>query len=230
MGVCPYCNDSGFIGTSYIEKEEGGHRSMIPFTEPCHCRVNISISKKFGILSPVSPAHPTDSIAVHKVFKDMNVIFLGSEDIFLYLVKCYFLTGFMYKNYIVLEGGTVVEQYNVPKDSTGDWLTTSHLNQYDLLALMFTTSARYTTLKDCVLEVIKNRGRLAKSTWIFSPSEKSLKEAREYSQELEEHFLKYRIVNLSNVIGGSYKLKGFKPRKDSYTKTEKDMNDSLGKS
>ena len=228
MEKCPYCKDSGFIGTGFIEKEESGHRSMIPYTEPCYCRVNISIGKKFGILSPVSSALPADSAMVHKAFKDMNIIFHGSEDIFLYLVKCYFLNGFMFKNYIILEGGTVVEQYNVPKDSTGDWLTTSHLNQYDLLALLLTTSARYTSLKDCVLEVIKNRGRLAKSTWIYSPSDAAMRQSREYSPELQDYLDKYRVINLSTTIAGNYKLKGFKPRKESYAKTENDINNAIG--
>jgi hypothetical protein len=224
MGKCSYCGDTGFIGTGFIEKNVSGHRAMYPHTEPCYCRVNISIGKKYGILSPVSPAHPADSASVHKIFNGSDYIFHGSEDIYLYLVKCYFLTGFMYKNYIILEGGTIVEQYNVPKDSTGDWLTTSHLNQYDMLALMFTTSARYTSLKDCVLEVIKNRGRLAKPTWIYIPSLDQMENAREYSSELKIHFDSYKKVNLNSIN----KLKGYVPRRAAFINTGKNMNDNLG--
>lgn len=224
MAKCSYCGDTGFIGTGFVEKTISGHRVMYPHTEPCYCRVNFNIGKKYGILSPVSPAHPKDAELVHKTFKADNWLFHGPEDIFLYYVKCYFLTGFMYKNYIILEGGTVVEQFNVPKESTGDWLTTSHLNQYDLVALMFTTSARYTSLKDCVLEVIKNRGRLAKPTWVYAPDGTKLKEAREYSQEVQEHLDTYKKFQLGSTKG----LKGYTPRKQALQNKETDMNNSLG--
>ena len=223
MGICPYCGDTGFIGTGFVEKTVSGHRVMYPHTEPCYCRVNISIGKKYGVLSAVSPAHPKDSELVHKTFKMDNWLFHGPEDIFLYFVKCYFLKGFMYKNYIILEGGTIVEQFNVPKES-GDWLTTSHLNQYDLLALMFTTSARYTSLKDCVLEVIKNRGRLMKPTWVYAPDKDSLKNAREYSDEVQPYLDTYSKFQL----GGIKKLKGYVPRKQAMVTKEKDMNTNLG--
>jgi hypothetical protein len=223
MDSCPYCGDTGFIGTGFTEKNESGHRVIYPHTEPCYCRVNISIGKKFGILSPVSSANPKDSVTVHKLFGGKDIIFHGSEDMYLYIVKCYFLTGFMYKNYIILEGGTIVEQYNVPRDSSGDWLTTSHLNQYDMLALMFTTSARYNSLKDCVLEVIKNRGRLAKPTWIFAHSSVHLKDAREYSDDLKLYFENYKTINLSSIKD----LKGYVPRRSNLINTEKNMNDNL---
>jgi hypothetical protein len=223
MGKCPYCGDTGFIGTGFTEKNESGHRVIYPHTEPCYCRINASISKKFGILSPVSPANPTDSATVHKLFGNKDIIFHGLEDLYLYIVKCYFLTGFMYKNYIILEGGTIVEQYNVPKDSSGDWLTTSHLNQYDMLALMFTTSARYASLKDCVLEVIKNRGRLAKPTWIFAHSSVHLKDANEYSDNLKIYFENYMTVNLSTIKD----LKGYVPRKSNLINLEQKANDKL---
>jgi len=224
MGKCPYCGDSGFIGTGYIEKNIGGHKSMYPHTEPCYCRVNISIGKKFGILSPVSSANPKDSEIVHKLYGGKDLLFYGSEDIFLYIVKSFFLNGFMYKNYMILEGGTIVERYNVPKDTTGDWLTTSHLNQYDLLVIMFTTSARYASIKDCVTEVIKNRGRLAKPTWVYTTTLDHLKDAREYSPELEPYLEPYKKVNLDSPP----EMKGYVPRSSALRATEKDVNNSLG--
>lgn len=223
MEKCPYCKGTGFIGTGFIEKIVSGHRAIYPYTEPCHCKVNVSISKKFGILSPVGSADPVDSDKVHELYGDKDIIFYGSEDTFLYLVKCYFLKGFMYKNYLILEGGTIVEQYNVPRDRTGDWLTTSHLNQYDMLAILFTTSARYTSLKDCVLEVIKNRNRLQVTTWIYSPSEDKLKGAREYTEEMDQYFENYKKIDLGTVP----KMKGFVPRKMTMVKKEKRINQNL---
>jgi len=224
MTKCPYCGGTGFIRTGFIEDNESGHRAMYPHTEPCYCRINISIGKKYGILSPVSPAHPADSAAVHSIYGGKDIIFFGAEDLYLYIVKCYFLTGFMYKDYIILEGGTIVEQYNVPKESKGEWLTTSHLNQYDLLALMFTSSARYTSLKDCVSEVIKNRSRLAKPTWIFAHSNQQMEGSREYSPEAKVYLDEYDRVNLSEIKS----LEGFVPRKATMAATENQINDKYG--
>lgn len=225
MEKCSYCRGIGFIGSGFIEKEVSGHRVIYPHTEPCYCRINASIGKKYGILSPVAQPTPEDSEIVHKEYGGRDILFYGSEDLYLYIVKCFFLKGFMYKNYIILEGGTIVEQYNVPKDSKGEWLTTSHLNQYDLLALMFTTSARYTSLKDCVLEVIKNRSRLAKPTWVFSPSEDEKKKSHEYSEDLEKYFNSYRTIHLKDEP----KLKGFVSRKSKLKKTELELNDRIAK-
>lgn len=223
MEKCTYCKGTGFIGTGFIEKNDSGHRVIYPHTEPCFCRVNISIGKKFGILSPISSPHPEDTAVIHKILGSKDIIFYGPEDIYLYIVKAYFMNGFMFKNYMLLEGGTIVEQYNVPKDSTGDWLTTSHLNQYDMLALMLTTSARYGSLKDSVLEVVKNRNRLAKPTWVYSPSEEKLKSAHEYSDELKTYLDTYKVIHLDKIK----KFKGYISRRANLVSKEKDMNDKL---
>jgi hypothetical protein len=92
-----------------------------------------------------------------------------------------------------------------------------------MLALMFTTSARYASIKDCVLEVIKNRSRLAKPTWIFAHSEVQLKDSREYSEDLKIYFDNYLTVNLSTIKS----LKGYTPRKANFIKMEQTANDSL---
>jgi len=226
MEKCPYCHDTGFISTGFVEKNVSGHRALYPHTEPCYCKINISIGKKFGILSPVSSPYPEDSVFVHREYGLRNYIFYGPEDIFLYMVKCYFLTGFMYKNYIILEGGTIVEKYNVPSSSSGDWLTTSHLNQYDIVALMFTTTARYTSLKDCVAEVIKNRSRIAKPTWIYTHTKDSLENTREYSIDLEPYLTTYKKINLEIL---SSNFKGYVSRDESLIKSEKSLNDDVGK-
>ena len=92
-----------------------------------------------------------------------------------------------------------------------------------MLAILFTTSARYTSLKDSVSEVIKNRSRLAKTTWVFCYSEEKLKDAHEYSDSLEPYFATYKVVDLSTLK----KFAGYTPRKTSMLKTEKDMNDAI---
>lgn len=206
---CIYCNGTGLINVSYEEVDNMGHRSIYPYAEPCYCKINKSINSKFKILEAVGNADPKDADAIHKVYGLKNCIFYGEESKFLYIVKCLFLKGYMYKNYLILEGGNIVEQYNVPKDITGEWLTTSYLNQYDVLVILFTTYANYNSLKDCVLEVIKNRLRLKKITWIYSISEETLRNSREYSPELDIYFKQYIKTNVDKIK----KLKGYKSKK-----------------
>lgn len=222
MSSCNFCNGSGFINVGFKTDEQCGHKVIYPYAEPCYCRINKAINSKFKILSPINDANPVDAELISKKFSQGNFIFFGEEGKFLYIVKCLFLKGFMYKNYLILEGGNIVEQFNVPRDVDGDWLTTSCLNQYDLLVILFTTSARYNSLKDCILDVIKNRMRLNKPTWIYSPSSEDLKNSREYSIELEPYLEKYSKIELSKIN----KLKGYKSS-ISFSEKQRKANDKL---
>jgi hypothetical protein len=207
--VCPYCKGKKFIGTGFKEIIENGHRTLYPYTEPCYCTINNTINKKFGMLTGVGDAHPSDAKLIRGWFNKgeiKNYLVFGKENVFLYAVKCYFLTNFLNKNYMLLEGGTIVEKYNTPS-TDGEWLTPSHLNQYDLLVLLFTTSANYPTLKECILEVIKNRFRLGVPTWVYLNKPDDLKGCNEYSQKLETYFEEYKRVS----IGNGSNLKGFNP-------------------
>lgn len=222
MDSCKFCNGSGFINVGFKKQEQLGHRALYPYAEPCYCKVNVIMNNKFKILSAVNDADPIDSETINKKFNSGNYIFFGEESKFLYIVKCLFLKGFMYKNYLILEGGNIVEQFNVPRDTDGEWLTTSYLNQYDILVILFTTSARYNSLKDCVLEVIKNRMRLNKYTWIYSRSLDDLKNSREYSVELEPYLEKYAKIDLSKIN----RLKGYKDV-ISFSEKQRKANDTL---
>ena len=227
--ICPYCKGRKFLGTGFNEIIENGHRTLYPYTEPCYCTLNSAINKRFGMLTGVGDAHPIDAKRVRKLFdKDgiKNFLLFGNESLFLYMVKCYFLTGFMNKNYMLLEGGNIVEQYNTPRPS-GEWLTPSHLNQYDLLVLLFTTSARYPTLQECALEVIKNRFRLGVSTWVYLHKQEDLQKCNEYSAGLDDYLDQYARKS----VGRGTNLKGYRPMdKDSIIKNNTiRVNDIAGK-
>lgn len=232
--VCPYCKGTKFINTGYKQKNEGGHRVLYPHTEPCYCEINRIINKNHNLLSSVSDADPKDSLHVHKLYStpkkgvESNIWFYGNEELFLYIVKCRFLNGYLRKNYLILEGGTIVERYNVPDQSTKIWLTTSQLNIYDFLALMFTSTANYSSLSDCVAEVIKNRSRLLKPTWIYTWTKDHLQKGsgcKEYSYQLDpyiEHYLKISLDSYSNYVG-------FDPKKVEINRkvNEQKMNEDL---
>jgi len=222
MEKCPYCNDSGFRSNGYVEKQVSGHRVLYPYTEPCYCKINKSINKRYPILSALPLPIPEDTKEVHKVLLNKNYLMYGSEEYFLYIVKAYFMDGFMYKDFIILEGSTIVEQYHAVRD---DWLTTSHLNQYDFLVLLFTSSANYGSLKDCIVDVIKNRNRLAKATWIYTHDKTKLDKTKEYSPDLEPYIEEKRYMRYD--VDKGIKLKGFSSIKDTVEKNERNANDSL---
>lgn len=233
--ICPYCKGTKFIGTGYTQKDRGGHRVLYPHTEPCYCEINRIINKNNSLLTPISDANPKDSLHVCKIYStpkngiEPNIWFYGDEELFLYIVKCRFLNGYLRKNYLILEGGNIVERYNVPDQSTKIWLTTSQLNIYDFLALMLTSTANYNSLKDCVAEVIKNRSRLLKPTWIYTKTKDHLKEGsdcKEYSVQIDPYIKKYIKISLGSL--NSYKVyEGFEPKRSDITKKkrEQEIND-----
>lgn len=208
--VCPYCKGSKYIGTGYVEENKGGHRVLYPHTEPCYCEINRIINKNHSLLSVISDANPKDSLHVYKSYCtptkgiEPNLWFYGNEELFLYIVKCRFLNGYLRKNYLILEGGAIVERYNVPDQSTKEWLTTSQLNIYDFLTIMFTSTANYNSLKDSVAEVIKNRFRILKPTWVYTWTKDHLKVSKEYSYQLDpyiKHYLEVPLKSYNDYLG-----------------------------
>ena len=197
--VCPYCKGKRFLGTGYKEVIQGGHRTLYPYTEPCYCTINKNIDSKFGLLSGVGDAHPRDIKKVRMVVKKYgnNIWFEGRESVFLYFAKCYFMSIFNSKKVMILEGGTIVIKYNTVQPD-GDWLSTEYLNQYDLLVILFTTSAKYPSLKDSVLDVVKNRSRLKVSTWIYTPISANVSDCHEHSPEMQNYLEEYRLVKIGD--------------------------------
>jgi len=193
---CPYCGGTKFIGTAHKTIITMGKKAIYTYGVPCYCEISAQIRKKFTILSKYPVVPPVDASEVHKRYSDKNMIFYGDEDLFLYTVKSFFTKGFITKDYMVLEGMEIVDKYHAPKED-GSRLTLLALNQYDLLVILFTSQSEYKTLKSSVCEVIKNRYRLGKSTWIYSRDEGTLKGSKDYSQDLDQYFEKYVKVRLT---------------------------------
>lgn len=231
--VCPYCNGSRFLGTGYVEKIYDGKRTLYPYTQPCYCELNKAINKQFGMLAGVPDAHPSDIKKVRTDFaiKSLdkahkgNMIIYGKDDTFRYIVKCFFCKNFTHKDYMILEGSSIVEIYHVPKKDKS-WLTTAELNKYDLLVVLFTSAARYESMKSCVLDVVKNRFRLNRPTWIYALDEETLKSSIEYSDGLKPFLDSYKKVKIPD----RYKFKNFEPAQSSTTqiRRERDVQDNLG--
>jgi len=232
---CPRCNGTKFMYRGYQEKTEHGRRAMYPYALPCYCELNRIISKQFGMLSQVPVATPEDSEKIHARYHSNgknkgNYIFLGEESLFFYVVKCYFLNGITHKNYLILEGVNIVDKYNTVKPD-GSRLTVGALDQYDMLAILFTSKGEPPTLKACVAEVLKNRQRLGKATWIYAPSKERLESCREISGDSKPYLDDYSTVQLKldNTFNGYTLDVSDKQKMKSIRKIQDDLG-SLGAS
>ena len=226
---CPYCKGALFINTGYTEKIQNGRLTLYPFAQPCYCELNHSIGKKFGMLYALPDATPEDSEAVHKKYNEKgknkgNFIFYGDEPAFRYTVKSYFLKGFTHSSYELLEGVNIVDKYNRPDSDTGARLSIGLLDQYDLVVILFTSRSEPPTLKACVADVVKNRLRIERPTWIYAP-DKTLDTTKEYSKDLTPFLETFLYVEIGSTTyagfsnGDSEKVKNQKAR---------ELQDALG--
>jgi hypothetical protein len=228
--LCPHCKGKRFIRTGYTEKIVNGRRSLYPYALPCYCDLNISIAKKFGMLSAISEATPEDSQLVYKKYSTAgknkgNFIFYGDESSFLYTVKCQLLMGFTHHSYELLEGKTIVEKYNMPDPNGTGRLSIDVLDNFDLVAILFTSQSEPPTLKACIVDVIKSRLRLVKPTWIFSRV-KELNTTKEYSQSLDPFIDSFVFTECNSSIGFKSFSKGVSDRVK--IQKSRDIQDALG--
>lgn len=223
---CPFCKGEKFINSGYKEEIINGHRSLYPYATPCYCEINKNILNKFGLFGGTPAAIPEDSKKIRELINNAeNYIFFGREEAFLYITRSYFLKDFYCKDYMVLEGSRLVEIYQVPDQSKKTWLTITPLNQYDLVILLFTSSTRYeNSMKPSILELIKNRSRINKPTWVFSRSPESLKNSHEYSSDLDYYFDNYKKVPVDKFKN----IKGLSLLKGMSNKNESSIQSNLG--
>ena len=222
---CPHCGDSKFISSGFTEQVVHGKRSLYPYAQPCYCEINHQIDSRFPLLAKFPPVPLEDAHRAHKLYEGRNIRFSGKEDLFLYAVKAYFLEGFIQKDYLVLEGRRIVDEYHAPQRD-GSRLTIDALNQYDLLVILMTSYVKYETLQRCVLDVVKNRLRLARSTWLYAESEEAMKRSSDFSEGLNLYLKEYSTVD----IGKGFKYVGYTQgkTKEIGVKKEADVQQSLG--
>jgi hypothetical protein len=228
--LCPYCKGSRFIKTGYTEKIVNGRRSLYPYALPCYCDLNRSINKKFGMLSTLPDVTPEDSIKIFDRYGVRgpsigNYIFYGDEPSFLYTVKSYFLRVFTHQIFELLEGLTIVDKYNRPGSDHEGRLTISVLDQYDLVVILFTSKSEPPTLKACVADVVKNRLRVRKPTWIFSQS-KSLDTTKEHSKDLAPFLEIFEYVESTSVTNYTGFSRGVSDKV--VAQKNRSLQDSLG--
>lgn len=217
--VCKYCGGTGQIRTKGRVKEFRGRKIYEEDASPCVCIMNKHLSERFKQLASVPDAAPEDAIKAAKryardTFKDMsdldramaspskrfehrNLIFVGDETLFFYILKSYFLFFYKYNKFEFLEGLEVVQKYYVEQHD-GTHRSLYDLNKFDLLVLSFTSKPNNVAMQDNILEVIKNRSNLNYPTWIYTPTIEGLTIAKEYSEPLQQYITNFNKCSVNN--------------------------------
>jgi len=197
---CPYCKDSSFLHIQGKPDREKGKlgESIIP----CCCTNAALINKKFPTLFTVADPPAKEFISIAKRFTEIkedkrsikNCLFFGPEKRFFYVFKSLML--FYWNNvtaFELLDGIQIVHNYFVGKDEK----TLYDLQNFKLLGICFISVAKNNAMDTTILDVVKNRIRVNRATWIYAPDINSLQQSKEYSdglgEVLKDHFKKYDL-------------------------------------
>lgn len=181
---CPHCSGNGIRGVEYREVLINGAKTIQSKATPCWCNLNKIMRNRFPMLAPLPEATAEDSAAARKFCGTGNLKFVGTESKFLYLVKSFMLEDVHKRDYELTDGARIVEQYQA-HDKDEVWRTVTALNNPDLLILMCTSQMDYKSIRACVADVVNNRLRRAKPTWVYASTMELLSKSKEYSAELE---------------------------------------------
>ena len=179
---CKYCDDTGFIKTDTTLGTKSGSEVAFEKAHSCICVINPSINKKYRHLSGMVDTIPEDMILVGKKFQLSNMLFTGDEIKFLYMLKSFIALHFIYhRTFRILDGLELV------KSSYTDTAEESiySIEDYDLFVLLCVSKPPNKVMKELTFELVRNRSRVRKACWLYSPTEEEFKASLEYSEMLQ---------------------------------------------
>ena len=215
--ACPYCGDSGQIKFRLPDKkslalDKSGKPVDAYSYYTCFCINNKVVSKSFNKLSGIPSITPEQTIQAGKFAGFRNLIILGHEQKFLHLVKA---TMVLHANYHhtfeFLNGIELVHKYYV-QQPVGVFRTLSDLEQKDLVIFIFDAAPENKAQNTTIFEVVKNRFRMnspedqnklkrvSRPTWIYSKSQASLEQSKEYSADIKPLLEYFTWVDLDKYI------------------------------
>lgn len=213
--ICPYCGDSGQIKFRLpdkigpaLDKQGKPIESYSYYT--CFCINNRVVSKSFNKLIGAPDITPEQAIQAGKFAGFKNLIILGNEQKFLHLVKA---TMVLHANYHhtfeFLNGIELVHKYYV-QQPIGVFRCLTDLENKDLVIFIFDAAPENKAQNTTVFEVVKNRlrmnspdaqnklKRVERPTWIYSRTQASLEQSKEYSAEIRDLLQYFTWINLDN--------------------------------
>lgn len=183
MGIgnegCPYCGGRGMKVVPQKELVVNGRKIANEVSTPCICVLNRHVSQKHNRLVGIGDVTPDDAIDVAKKLSFTNAVFHGSEQVFLYVLKCFIVMHFPFNRvFSVLTGSDIAEKYAMAQPN-GVIPTVDLLTLHDLTAILCVARVNNKAIGPGTQEVISNRLRANKPTWIFSPDASALLSSKE---------------------------------------------------
>lgn len=181
--VCPYCGGRGMKVLIQKELLVNGRPIANEVSVPCICSLNSYVSAKHKRLSGVGSVTGADTIKVAKKLPFMNAVFHGSESLFLYVVKCFIVIHFPFnKRFAVVTGADIAEKYAMAQPN-GIIPTVDLLTEHDLAAILCVARVNNKAIGPGTQEVIANRTRTRRPTWIYSPDPSTLLASKEFAPD-----------------------------------------------
>jgi len=180
---CPYCGDRGMKVIPQKELIIEGRRISNEVSTPCICTLNRYVSNKYERLSGVGNVSAKDALQVAKKLPFVDAVIHGPEDLFLYVVKCFIVIHFPFnRRFAVLTGADIAEKYAMAQPN-GVIPTVDLLTAHDLMAILCVSKVNNKAIGPGTQEVLANRARSRKPTWVYAPDSMSLLESKEFAPD-----------------------------------------------
>ena len=180
---CPYCRDLGMIFLETEEVVHNGRPVVNDASRPCICTLNGMVSKKYHHLNGIPYIKGEDCISIGKKIIFNNYKFFGDESRFLHIVKAFIILHYHYnKTFTVLTGANIAEKY-VMQQPDGFVPTVTPLTDFDLVVLLCTSTINNKGIAPSCYEMVNNRARARKPTWIYAETDGKLVSSRENTHE-----------------------------------------------
>jgi len=183
IGLCPYCGGRGMKVIPQKELIVQGRRISNEVSTPCICTLNRYVSSKYDRLSGVGEVSAKDALCVAKKLPFVDAVFHGPESLFLYVMKCFIVVHFPFnRRFSVLTGADIAEKYAMAQPN-GVIPTVDLLTSQDLMALLCVARVNNKAIGPGTQEVLANRARSRKPTWVYAPDPVSLLESKEFAPD-----------------------------------------------
>jgi len=180
MATCPYCGDRGMKVLPQKEMTVNGRLIANEVSVPCICSLNRYVSSKHPRLAGVVDVKGSDAIKVAKALPFTDAIIHGPENLFLYVVKCFLVIHFPFnRRFAVLTGADIAEKYAMAQPN-GVIPTVDLLTRHDLAVIMCVSRVNNKAIGPGTQEVIANRVRTRRPTWIYAPEQAALLASKEF--------------------------------------------------
>ena len=180
---CPYCGGKGMKVLQRDEIIVKGRPVAGEESTPCICTLNRYVSEKHERLAGAGYVDGKDSIRVAKELPFRDLVFHGTEALFLYVVKSFFVIHFPFNKRLgVVTGADIAEKYAMAQPN-GIIPTVDLLTPLDLLVILCVARVNNRAIAPGTQEVLANRKRARRPTWIYAPDKPTLLASKEFAAD-----------------------------------------------